>query len=156
MLPILTRQWTFPTDQALKGSEGNASFRGTKTIRDTLADHIEKVGTQLTNYHGIDILANRPPAGMLGRNFYATDTQTFYEDIGTEWVPIGGSAPFSPITVIASGSVTTANNLYLVTTGTGTVTLTLPAATGSNFAPIFKHLDTQGNLIIQPDRKSVV
>lgn len=91
MIPILTRQWTLPTDLALRAKDGlTATYKGVKAIRDMLADFIEKVSTQLTNYHTVDVLVNRPPAGQLGRHFYATDTNLLYEDIGTMWVAIGG------------------------------------------------------------------
>jgi hypothetical protein len=38
-----------------------------------------------------DTIANRPPAGLLGRIFISTDTHVFYRDYGTSWVMIGGS-----------------------------------------------------------------
>jgi hypothetical protein len=34
-------------------------------------------------------LAARPAAGVLGREYYATDTSTFYQDTGTAWIASG-------------------------------------------------------------------
>lgn len=150
MEPIIRRIWAFPTDQQLLGREGNASFLGVKQLRDTLADHVEKVGTAMTDYSNQDVLANRPAPGRLGRQFYATDAQTLYEDIGTAWIPIGGSAPFTLLVSTTSLTASMANDLYILDTTGGDITVTLPAATGSGFAPVFKKPVTANNLKLQP------
>lgn len=136
MQPIITIHWTWPTAQQLQGSDGNASYKGVTTLLYSLQKYIQKASSQLTNYHTVDVLANRPAPGQLGRHFFATDTNTMYEDIGTTWVPIGGSAPFSPIVVNATTNVAVANDMY-VATGGGTLQMNLPASTGNGFAPWF-------------------
>jgi hypothetical protein len=39
----------------------------------------------------VDITSNQPAAGVLGRYFYASDTDILYLDTGLAWQSIGGS-----------------------------------------------------------------
>lgn len=150
MIPILTRQWSFPTNLQLMGKDGLATFKGVKTLRDTLADHIEKVGTVLTEYHTVDTLSNRPPAGLLGRHFYATDTQLLYEDIGSTWVPIGGPGQpfFTPLSITSTTGLASNTNYFVAANAAGgVVNIDLPAATGSGVAITGKKMDSSGNAV---------
>jgi len=52
-----------------------------------------------------DVLANRPPAGFIGRIFVSTNTFEFYRDNGTGWDIIGGPG---------AGTVTGGGSLYRV------------------------------------------
>lgn len=52
-----------------------------------------------------DVMANRPPAGTVGRLFIASDNNTLYRDTGSSWVAIGDGAGASGITATAPLSV---------------------------------------------------
>ena len=150
MIPIITKQWTYPTNTQLQGKGGMATFAGVKTIRDTLQDHIEKVSTQFTAYNLVDTLANRPAPGMMGRKFFATDTNTLYIDNGTSWVPSGGSFPFTINIITTNTTIDTSSSLIIADTTAGSLVITLPTATGSGFAPTIKKIGSMNNLTLQP------
>jgi hypothetical protein len=148
--PVIRHQESFPTDLQLQGKDGHSTFKGAKQLRDVVASHIEKVSKALTDYNNVDTLANRPPPGRTGRQFFATDTNTLYKDNGSAWIPIGGSGPFTVSVSTSNVTASPSTNLYILDTSSGNITVTLPAATGSNFAPIFKKPSPMNNLFIQP------
>ena len=59
-----------------------------------------------------DIFANRPTAGIAGRSFFATDTNTLYRDNGASWdfiatLTVGGvSVKSSAYTLVATDNLT--------------------------------------------------
>ena len=75
-----------------------------------------------------DLFANRPAAGIAGRSFFATDTNTLYRDNGSTWdfiatLTVGGvSVKSSAYTLVATDNLT-----IIVANSSSAITLTLPA-----------------------------
>ena len=116
MIPIITKQWTYPTNTQLQGPYGVATFAGVKTIRDTLQAHIEAVSTQFTSYNLVDTLANRPATCTTGVFYWETDhtqldkctsTNTWTNAVYVPYVypsPLQVITGLAPIPVMLSGN----------------------------------------------------
>ena len=80
-----------------------------------------------------DIFANRPTAGIAGRSFFVTDTNTLYRDNGASWdfiatLTVGGvSVKSSAYTLVATDNLT-----MIVANSSSAITLTLPASPPSS------------------------
>lgn len=69
------------------------------------AEAIEDLAVAVDGRFASGLRANRPAAGVLGRQYFATDTISVFLDTGTSWVPVGASA--GDIVATAAAAATT-------------------------------------------------
>ena len=131
-----------------------------KNQRRNLQIDWNKTAQAVNSLSNVGLLANLPPTGTAGRFYFATDTNTLFEDNGNgQWIPIGGSAstfriinlPFvdSPYSAV----LTTQATLYRASASAGADFLfTLPPATGSGELAVIKKMDANAhNIVVGPN-----
>lgn len=69
------------------------------------AEAIEDLAVAVDGRFLSGLRANRPAAGVLGRQYFATDTISLFLDTGASWVPVGASA--GDIVATAAAAATT-------------------------------------------------
>jgi hypothetical protein len=91
----------------------------------------EDVAPLLTPYSA-GLLSARPVStvgtpGIAGRSFFATDTQVLYRDIGTGWLPVGGSQTLIERTSTSSTFALSDSYSIITLTNASAITVTVPA-----------------------------